>query len=513
MNQTFELNTVPRKGDALALQSAPVLTKNLRSGMSANDGCHLNTFNRDLYFSLSVQRPTEASLDISRRQLDYAVQEVVSLECDLPASAQELDAWIEQNTARVGKQYQSYLADRKAGGPRKYFTNKAHALYFLRGVAPTKSVDGAWLYGLVKHWNDGRFNSLIRIYLEELGNGLPDKNHVVLYKKLLASHGCQGWDDLPDSYFVQGVIQLGLAHHADHFLPEIIGFNLGYEQLPLHLLITSYELNELGIDPYYFTLHVTVDNADSGHAKDALVGLREAWPVVTDCDRFYERVASGYKLNLLGASTNAIIDSFDLDAELVSIFKRKSAEGRQVHSDYCRVAGRTINSWLQDSEQIPSFIAALEKAGWIIRNQNPENSRFWKLLEGDRAEMFGVFNAYELQVIYDWITGDGSSNIDNAPTKKTLTFKARQKLHETLDRRSNSASTLDGHDASRVVVNRSSEDYPSDFNAEVGALQSALDKTAGRDEAMDLLAHYISPVHHHTAVGLKATRLFSRMFG
>jgi hypothetical protein len=55
----------------------------------------------------------------------------------------------------------------------------------------------------------------------------------------------------------------------------VIGYNLGYEQLPLHLLITSYELNELGIDPYYFTLHVTVDNAGSGHAHKAVQALRD----------------------------------------------------------------------------------------------------------------------------------------------------------------------------------------------------------------------------------------------
>ena len=68
---------------------------------------------------------------------------------------------------------------------------------------------------------------------------------------------------------MQGLIQLALAYNSDQFLPELIGYNLGYEQLPLHLLITAYELNELGIDPYYFTLHVTVDNADSGHARKA----------------------------------------------------------------------------------------------------------------------------------------------------------------------------------------------------------------------------------------------------
>ena len=61
-----------------------------------------------------------------------------------------------------------------------------------------------------------------------------------------------------------------LALAATEYLPEVIGYNLGYEQLPLHLLISSYELSELGIDPYYFTLHVTIDNASTGHAQKAV---------------------------------------------------------------------------------------------------------------------------------------------------------------------------------------------------------------------------------------------------
>jgi len=473
---------------------------------------------RDLYFALSVAQPPELALNGARRFLDESIQESASLSCDLPTNARELDAWIDRSTAEVGARYQQYLKGRKNGQPRAYFATKSQALHFLKAVAPTKTVDGAWLYGLVKHWNDGRFESLIKIYLEELGSGVPEKNHVVLFKKLLATHGCDKWDTLSDTHFVQGAIQLALAHHADHFLPEVIGFNLGYEQLPLHLLITAYELNELGIDPYYFTLHVTVDNADTGHAKSALAGLREAWPVVCDDKRFYERVMNGFKLNSLGASTNSIIASFDLQEELFSIFKEKSRAGNQVHSDYCRVAGRTVNDWLKNEEEIPSFIAALEKAGWIKRGEDPDNSRFWKLLQGDRAEMFGVFNAYELQAIYDWIKGDAqgaaasNTSVTSAPIQRTLTFKARQKLHATLENR-NGIKIGPEKESQKVLVSMATADHATDFNAEIRRLDSALSKTASREEAMNMLGELISPARHHTAVGLKATRMFVRMFG
>ena len=57
------------------------------------------------------------------------------------------------------------------GAPRRFFRNRSHALHFIKSVAPTKLVDGAWLYGLLPRWSDARLAPLIRIYLEELGDG------------------------------------------------------------------------------------------------------------------------------------------------------------------------------------------------------------------------------------------------------------------------------------------------------------------------------------------------------
>lgn len=69
-------------------------------------------------------------------------------------------------------------------------------LYFLRAVAPTKLVDGAWLYGLLPHWRNARFADLVRTYVEELGEGAADENQVLIYRKLLSRHGLDPLDDL-----------------------------------------------------------------------------------------------------------------------------------------------------------------------------------------------------------------------------------------------------------------------------------------------------------------------------
>src|SRR5690606_1447442 len=102
-------------------------------------------------------------------------------------------------------------------------------------------------------------------------------------------HSLDADGDLPDPLFQQGLVQLALGWNAQEFLPEIVGFNLAYEQLPLHLLITAYELNELGIDPYYFTLHVTVDNADTGHARRACTAALAVAPRIDGEGDYWRR--------------------------------------------------------------------------------------------------------------------------------------------------------------------------------------------------------------------------------
>lgn len=444
---------------------------------------------RELYFALL----DGASREVAAHYLQDQLQRAATLPCDLPDDPAALDTWVMQRTEAVGHQYQAYLDQRRAGGARRYFSSKAHALHFLRGVAPTKLVDGAWLYGLLQRWDDGRFTALIQTYLEELGEGQPEKNHVVLYRKLLASQGCDDWQQLDDEHFVQGAIQLALAEHAERFLPEVIGFNLGYEQLPLHLLITAYELTELGIDPYYFTLHVTVDNADNGHAHKAVQGLRAAWPQMGDGAAFYQRVRNGYRLNDLGASTVSVIGDFDLSTEVQRIFEKKAAVGQFVHSDYCRFEGRTVNQWL--AEDVEQFLAVLETRGWIKRGHDPQESRFWQLIVGEQAPMFGVFSAYEQQMIHDWIADDWQADGKRSPRSALLKGQARFNA-----RRPAADSTAPQATAG------------NDFDAELQLLEQQLARQPDRAARMRLLLPLLAPQRHHSAVGLLATRLFNGLF-
>jgi hypothetical protein len=463
---------------------------------------------RSLYEPLVSGIPSEQERLHAADFLRAALRDGTLAGEDLPSNGADLIAWMEANAQAVHGKYQRYLQSRQSGAPRQYFANRAHALYFLRQVAPTKLVDGSWLYGLCAYADNPRLSDLVVTYLEELGNGDADKNHVTLYRELLARYGLDPVDGLPDALYEQGLIQLALGWNAQEFLPEIVGFNLAYEQLPLHLLISAYELNELGIDPYYFTLHVTVDNTDTGHARRACQAAVDAAPRMDDGGEYWRRVRAGAMLGDLGVGTLDVIRGFNIDDEVVRIFAHKAPAGHGAHSDFCKVAGRKVNDWLADPEEVPAFLAALEQAGWIKKNQPVTESRFWNLLQGERAEMFGVFSPYELQVIHDWIRGDASkdgasfeataaahgADVAGQVPRRPVSFRVAERLR--LAKGANSANAASP--ASNVH---------QWLDTDLALLREQL-PGLGPAEQRDLLVRAMSPALHWTPAGLAATKAF-----
>ncbi len=450
----------------------------------------------------------------SRAWLADQLEAAARLPSDLPADVRLLPAWLDQAHAATAQAYRDYLDARHRGAPRRFFRNRSHALYFLKAVAPTKLVDGAWLYGLLPRWSDARLAPLIRIYLEELGDGVPAQHHVLIYRQLLAAHGSSRWQELDDAHHVQGAIQLALAHHGPELLPETIGFNLGYEQLPLHLPITAYELNELDIDPWYFSLHVTIDNASTGHAKKSLQAALDALPRAGDADAFYRRMTTGFKLNDIGMGTLAAIASFDLHRELVGMLADKARIGAALHSDYCRIGGRTVADWLAEPGGMPAFLDALVRAGWIRRGTDPQESRFWRLLEDERAPMFGVFDGYELQLIHDWITDgpiDGYADAAAGAARRPNVNRFRQRA--AANRVVDTAGAAPVHASVEQLIQHHLRRVPPDARGDedIGVLSARLSGMRQREPAMAALRPFLSPANHATPAGLLAARIGSAL--
>lgn len=433
---------------------------------------------RQLYHDL--QHAPGAHIGQARQFLDNQLQKTTPHLTDLPDNPAHLEAHILRNNAATARAYGDYLQTRKQGQARRYFSNRAHALYFLRNVAATKLVDGAWLYGTLKLQHDPRMHELVRTYLEELGNGQPEQNHVLIYKELLARQDIQDVESLPADHFLQGTLQLALGQLTDEYLPEVIGYNLGYEQLPLHLLITTYELAELGLDPHYFRLHITIDNASTGHARRAARALLDNLPGDSRNQEFYRRAKRGYQLNEFGTSSTQTIKSFNIDNELCRILEEKAIVARHMHSDFCRIEGRTVNEWLSRSGEIPGLLDALQKTGWILRHQDPGDSRFWRLIESNRAPMFGVFSDYELQLLHDWIAGEWQ---DPRPARPA---RLRRQPETPGD-----AATSDSHRQQDAALRKKLNSLPE-------------------EQRTPYLIGLMTPARHFTPEGLAATRLFSR---
>lgn len=439
-----------------------------------------------------------------RARLDLARQ----VDVDLPDHPDHLEAWVAARAENVGHAFRRYLCERRNGAPRRFFRSRAHALHFLRVVAPTKLVDGAWLYGCVRHWHDTRIGDLIETYLEELGEGSGHHNHVAIYRRLLAEHECDDPGALPSDYFLQGATQLALGHLPERYAPEVLGYNLGYEQPPLHMLITSHELRELGIDATYFTLHVTVDNATSGHAVRAARAVTRALPLLADREVFWQRVRAGFALSELGPGAREMIEAFDLDKEVIRVLGAKVAAGHGMHSDRARIGGRTVNEWLQSPEHMPALLEALQRDGWIVRGEDPCRSRFWRVVAGESAPMQGVFTRYERQVLFEWILGDTGSP-----------GHAGQSRWHPLPRRSaSSPGMLTGHFSRPYgVADRQANGGMSDGARGLMAddedqLIAMLERASDRDAAMRVLVPLLAPRAHTTPAGLLATRLYCRLF-
>ena len=263
---------------------------------------------RDVLISLLNQTLTDAFRD--------PAQSILSVSHYTP---DRLSRFLQEENARITGKWEKYIERRKAGGQMELFQDKEEAKWWLRQIAPVKYVDGAWLGYINKSTTPYPFRRASKdawqVMSEELGDGELRMNHVYVYRELMREIGA----GLPDAYtadFVHSrhqldeecvwkaaVSQLLISLFPHEFLPEILGFNLQFEGLTMETMTAAKEVEEVGLNPYYFVLHIAIDNADSGHTAIAMHAVMKYLAQIRQTDgeegvqAAWKRIQTGFILS------------------------------------------------------------------------------------------------------------------------------------------------------------------------------------------------------------------------
>jgi hypothetical protein len=392
---------------------------------------------KDLYFKTQNLEFYPEILPAARQTLFSLLHESITIEQDKPRecsileietySAQSLQKFIFAEHERITEEWEAYV-ERRAGGSRpELFSSREEAAKWIMNQAPVKLVDGAWLGHIHKITTPfalrGVTKDVWQILSEELGDGDLQKNHVYLYADLLNKVGV----GLPSSHVADfidprhkigdemvwraGTAQLLISLFPHEFLPEILGFNMHYELLTMETLQAARELPEFGISGYYFSLHVSIDNMDSGHTAMALECVIKYLDIVRKQDpvmvpSIWRRIQAGFALSLTSNKRSPLLGR---ERRIANMLQAKANASHQIHcSSRVKIGGQTLaqwlspNNWTQSDECQRDFLRALSNAKpWVIKGKSSKSLLVRELAWNGR--MFGAFTNKEFDDLQAWI--------------------------------------------------------------------------------------------------------------
>lgn len=187
-----------------------------------------------------------------------------------------LERWVNQQIAQ-----QTKYAHRNPAWLEHVLGRISHAdaVWLLTQLAPMAFVDGAWLAGTthVELQHLPITPLLFGIYRDELGAGDALQHHGNLMRRTLLAQGVQlpacdsvefrDWRGFDPAAFNLACAWLAIAEHSRDCLPELLGINLATELAGIgdDYRNAAALLSRHGIDPYFFELHNSIDNAAAGH--------------------------------------------------------------------------------------------------------------------------------------------------------------------------------------------------------------------------------------------------------
>lgn len=490
-------------------KEVPLNHENESPEMSAHKDMYHKLHNLE-DFPLVLPSARDQLISLFAETLDVAKKErlnesILSLDT---YSRDGLTNFMKSRDEEVNQQWEDYVARRKKGGPLELFKDKDEARWWLKQIAPVKYVDGAWLGYINKITLPFTLRHVVKnswqVLSEELGDGDLEKNHAHVYKKLMKSakieipagdtadfiHPRHGLNQ--PAVWKAALAQLLISLIPHEFFPEILGFNMHFEALALETLKASRELKEVGLDPYYFMLHVSIDNADSGHTAIAqqavctyVEHVHEA-EGATAAQQAWQRVQVGYNLSdslpgkaVCFSKRTSAVEGFPrnaLEAEVISIIQAKALVAQKIHS-HCNIklGSKKLVEWLDptelDSKQwqmelLDSFSCSKP---WIYRGDSSK-SRFIKELSWG-GRMFGAFTQTETDTVKNWIdampTSDPQHYWGFTGRQHDLTSLTDSRISLSF-KQPNSQSLKMLEDFSRAAVSWKSELPASPFELEFG---------------------------------------------
>lgn len=352
--------------------------------------------------------------------------------------AATLAKFLQAEDDKITVRWESYLKRRESGMPRELFRDLDHAKWWLKQISPVKYVDGAWLGHIHRVTTPFALRPITKkawqIMSEELGDGDFTKNHVYLWRELMEEIGANlsapdtedfihprhGLDKI--HVWKAGVAQLLISIFPHEFLPEILGFNMHFEMLTWDTMRAIKELKELKLNDYYFLLHISIDNADSGHTAMAMQAVVDYMRHVQNTEgdaaaqEAWKRVQTGFILSeQLVTSPDAQDSNYTsysapnkFEAKVLKIFKAKALVSQKLHcASKVKIKSRKLVDWLdpvafESGAWQKEFIGALANSKPWVRKGNSAQSKLMTLLAWD-GKMFGSFTQSEVEVVRNWI--------------------------------------------------------------------------------------------------------------
>jgi hypothetical protein len=214
-----------------------------------------------------------------------------------------------------------------AGAPK---IDRVFCQWAILQLTPAVLVDGTWLAGMngaAESLSDAD-RHLLKIYLDELGDGRLAWNHPNVHRKLLASQDLRLPDfrqeafarhpALCDAAFELPVYLLAMGLLTQDWRPEMLGLNLAIEMsgLGAGYLRAIEILRYHGMDPTLIQLHLSIDNPASGHAARAQEAIALHLEVIRQreglaaMDASWRRIWLGYRS--LGVASFSLAASLTL---------------------------------------------------------------------------------------------------------------------------------------------------------------------------------------------------------